>query len=122
LTLEDVEITSEDIPGWLVASENGITVALDISISEELKMEGLSRDVVNRLQNLRKDSGMEVQDKIYVTYSSADAQMNQAIDAYKEYIQKETQSLSLVPSEKISNGTVIDIDGIELTVEITVAN
>ncbi len=121
LTLEDVEITSEDIPGWLVASENGLTVALDISISEDLKKEGLSRDVVNRLQNLRKDSGLEVQDKINVLYTSADEQMNDAIELFKEYIQKETQALSLTKAGNISNGTVIDIDGTELTVAIAVA-
>ena len=120
LSLEDVEITSEDIPGWLVANENGLTVALDISISDELKMEGMSRDVVNRLQNLRKDSGMEVQDKIKVSYYSRDEQMNQSITLFKEYIQKETQALSLEPSENISDGTVIDIDGTELTVAISV--
>ena len=120
LTLEDVEITSEDIPGWLVASENGLTVALDISISDELRMEGLSRDVVNRLQNLRKDSGLEVQDKINVLYTSTDEQMNTAIETHKEYIQKETQALSLVKAGNISGGTVIEIDGTELTVAMSV--
>ncbi len=76
LGLEDVEITSEDIPGWLVASEDGLTVALDITITDELKKEGLSRDVVNRLQNLRKDQGLEVQDKINVSYHTNDESLN----------------------------------------------
>ena len=66
LSLEDVEITSQDIEGWLVANSNGITVALDITISEELKNEGIARELVNRIQNIRKDSGFEVTDKIKV--------------------------------------------------------
>ena len=66
LSLEDVEITSQDIEGWLVANSNGITVALDITISEELKQEGIARELVNRIQNIRKDSGFEVTDKIKV--------------------------------------------------------
>jgi isoleucyl-tRNA synthetase len=64
LVLEDVLISSEDIPGWSVASENGLTVALDITLTEELKREGIARDFVNRVQNLRKDMGLEVLDKI----------------------------------------------------------
>ncbi|MDH5610598.1 MAG: isoleucine--tRNA ligase, partial [Cyclobacteriaceae bacterium] len=79
LSLDDVEIVSEDIPGWLVASEDGFTVALDITITEALKKEGLSRDVVNRIQNLRKDKGLEVQDKIKVSVASADPLMVEAI-------------------------------------------
>jgi isoleucyl-tRNA synthetase len=66
LTIEDVEISSQDIEGWLVANSNGITVALDIVISPELKKEGIARELVNRIQNIRKDSGFEVTDKIKV--------------------------------------------------------
>ncbi|MFY0599955.1 MAG: isoleucine--tRNA ligase [Cyclobacteriaceae bacterium] len=121
LTLEDVEISSEDIPGWLVASEDGLTVALDITMDDDLKKEGLSRDVVNRLQNLRKDLGMEVQDKISVQYFASDDLMKDAIGQFSEYIQKETQALNIVFDEKISDGNVIDIDGIELTVNIAVS-
>ena len=66
LSLEDVEITSQDIPGWLVANANGITVALDITITDELRKEGIARELVNRIQNIRKDSGLEVTDKIKV--------------------------------------------------------
>ncbi len=120
ITMEDVEISSEDIPGWLVASEDGLTVALDITITDELKKEGLSRDVVNRLQNLRKDQGLEVQDKINVTYHTSDDLLKSAIHAYAEYIKKETQALSLKAVEK-AIGTTLDIDGIEFTVGIEVA-
>ncbi len=118
LTLEDVEITSEDIPGWMVASEGGLTVALDISLTDELKREGLSRDVVNRVQNLRKDQGMEVTDKIKVVYSSPNTEMEKAVVDFAEYIKEETQALEL---ENGSNdGTELDIDGIALTIKIEV--
>jgi isoleucyl-tRNA synthetase len=121
LTLEDVEITSEDIPGWLVASEDGLTVALDITMTDDLRKEGISRDVVNRLQNLRKDQGMEVQDKIHVRYASKDELLKNSILMFSDYIQKETQAVKLEFVEEIPDGTVIDIDGIELTVAIEVA-
>jgi isoleucyl-tRNA synthetase len=121
LTLEDVEISSEDIPGWLVASEDGLTVALDITITDELKKEGTSRDVVNRLQNLRKDSGLDVQDKINVKYTSSNELLINAVTQFADYIKKETQAINLEFVDKVSDGTVIDIDGTELTVEIIVA-
>src|SRR5690554_7970894 len=66
LTLEEVEISSQDTEGWLVANANGITVALDITITDELRKEGIARELVNRIQNIRKDSGFEVTDKINV--------------------------------------------------------
>ncbi|MEQ8472935.1 MAG: isoleucine--tRNA ligase [Marinoscillum sp.] len=118
---DDVEITSEDIPGWLVASEDGLTVALDITITDELKQEGISRDVVNRLQNLRKDQGLEVQDKIQVNYHTTDDLLKSSIEAYKKYIQKETQALSLEYVEKANGGTTLEIDGLEMTVDLKVA-
>ena len=121
LGLEDVEITSEDIPGWLVASEDGLTVALDITITDDLKQEGISRDVVNRLQNLRKDQGLEVQDKIKVSYHTTDDLLKTSVEAYKNYIQKETQALSLEYVEQANGGTSLDIDGLEMTVELEVA-
>lgn len=120
LGLDDVEITSEDIPGWLVASEDGLTVALDITITDELKKEGLSRDVVNRLQNLRKDQGLEVQDKIKVSYDTPDDQLKKAMEAYTSYIRKETQALALEYVAKLQ-GTELDIDGVTLTVTLEVA-
>ena len=73
LTPDDVEITSEDIPGWLVASEGKLTVALDVNITQELKDEGIAREFVNRIQNIRKESGFEVTDKIAVEIQRHDA-------------------------------------------------
>ena len=121
LTLEDVEITSQDIPGWLVASEGGLTVALDITITDDLRKEGLSRDVVNRIQNLRKDRGLEVQDKITVKYTTADEMMNNALVDFAEYIKTETQAVSLEAKDS-NGGEQFDIDGIEINVQIEVAN
>ncbi len=120
LSLEDVEITSEDIPGWLVASEGGLTVALDITVTDDLKKEGISRDIVNRVQNLRKDQGMEVQDKISIQYFSGDEVTRQAVETFKEYIQKETQALKLEYKNELSNGTELDIDGIPIRIAIDV--
>lgn len=121
LGLDDVEITSEDIPGWLVASEDGLTVALDITITDALKKEGISRDVVNRLQNLRKERGMEVQDKIMVNYFTTDDLMRASIEAFKKNIQKETQALSLEYVEKLIDEMELDIDGMALKVSLEVA-
>ena len=119
LTLEDVEITSQDIPGWLVASEGSLTVALDITISEDLRKEGLSRDMVNRIQNLRKDQGLEVQDKIAIRYATSDEMMSAAISDFADYIKSETQALTLEPNGA-SGGEKLDIDGIEIDVKIEV--
>ena len=121
LSLEDVEITSQDIPGWLVASEGGLTVALDITITDDLKKEGLSRDVVNRIQNLRKDKGLEVQDKIAVSYTTSDDMMSDALTDFAGYIKTETQAVSL-EAKDVNDGEMFDIDGIEINVQIEVAN
>lgn len=120
LTLEDVEISTQDIPGWLVASEDGFTVALDITITDELKKEGLARDLVNRIQNLRKDKGLDVQDKIDISFETSNDLMKQAIVGYEDYIKKETQTLSLNNVQNGINGDSVDIDGIELQVSIEV--
>lgn len=120
LTLEQVEISSEDIPGWLVASENGLTVALDITLTDDLKKEGLARDVVNRVQNLRKDKGLEVQDKIEINFDSSIKMMVEAVEVHREYIQRETQALKLERQDGLNNGEVLDIDGTDLTIQLEV--
>ena len=92
---DDLLIQSEDIPGWIVATEGGLTVALDINITEELKKEGIARDIVNRVQNLRKDMGLEVQDKIKISIAERDGEVVDSINKNKEYICSETQALVL---------------------------
>ncbi len=110
---EDVEITSQDIPGLLVASEQGLTVALDVTITEELKNEGIARELVNRIQNLRKDKGLEVQDRINITIKEEKSIVN-AVQKYKEYICLETQADTLKMEAEISNADIVSLDTLEL--------
>ncbi|MBX9888159.1 MAG: isoleucine--tRNA ligase [Flavobacteriaceae bacterium] len=118
LSIEDVEITSQDIEGWLVANANGITVALDITISEELKQEGIARELVNRIQNIRKDSGFEVTDKIKVKLQR-DGLLEQAILKNQDYIKSETLTSELVFMDEVSNGTEIEFDDIKTMILIS---
>ncbi|MFV8391552.1 isoleucine--tRNA ligase [Flavobacterium sp. LB2P6] len=118
LTLEDVEITSQDIEGWLVANSNGITVALDITISPVLKQEGIARELVNRIQNIRKDSGFEVTDKIKVQLKR-NGILEEAILKNEAYIKSETLTSDLVFVDEIENGTEIEFDDIKTMILIS---
>jgi isoleucyl-tRNA synthetase len=118
LTSEDVEITSQDIPGWLVANANGITVALDITISEELKQEGIARELVNRIQNIRKDSGFEVTDKIQVQIQRS-GELEHAIKNNEDYIMSETLTEKLNFLDEVQNGIEIEFDDIKTKILIT---
>ncbi len=118
LTSEDVEISSQDIEGWLVANSNGITVALDITISSVLKQEGIARELVNRIQNIRKDSGFEVTDKIKVKLQK-NAELESAVSKNIEYIKSETLTESLIFDENIINGIEIEFDSIITKILIT---
>lgn len=109
LTLEDFEIRAEDIPGWLVASENGLTVALDNTISDELRQEGIARELVNRVQNLRKDSGLDVTDKIILTISTSES-IQKALAENQLYICEEVLASDLHFDSNIPNGTITDIE------------
>ncbi|MBY0435619.1 MAG: isoleucine--tRNA ligase, partial [Cyclobacteriaceae bacterium] len=118
LVLEDVLISSEDIPGWAVATEGGLTVALDISITEELKKEGIARDFVNRVQNLRKDMGLEVLDKIAIEVEKGEAQAVAALVDFGDYIRTETQALTLEFKDQLADSTPVDMDEFMLKVRI----
>lgn len=122
--LEDVLISSEDIPGWAVASEGGITVALDITVTDELKREGIARDFVNRIQNLRKEMGLEVLDKISIevekTQNGQGEAVTSALSQFKDYISTETQALSLELKEQVTQATEVDMDEFMLKVKISV--
>ena len=121
INLNDVEIQTEDVPGWLVASENGITVALDITISDELRQEGIARDFVNRIQNYRKDTGFEVTDKIQIQLFNNNQMLADAIDANRAYICQEVQALSLKIFDEKPNETVeIEMDEFLLVVSVDV--
>jgi isoleucyl-tRNA synthetase len=118
LVVEDVLISSEDIPGWAVASENGLTVALDITITEDLKLEGIARDFVNRVQNLRKDMGLQVLDKIGIEVERDGELAALALTEFKEYISTETQALSLELKDKLPNASEVDMDDFVLKVVV----
>ncbi|MGY6742537.1 MAG: isoleucine--tRNA ligase [Cecembia sp.] len=118
ILLEEVLISSQDIPGWSVASDQGLTVALDITLTEELKQEGIARDLVNRIQNLRKDMGLEVQDKIHIKVAKHDALVDAALTNFAGYIQTETQALSLEQNGALEDATLLDMDDFELKVKI----
>ena len=114
----DVEIISEDIPGWLVANEGRQTVALDITVTDELKKEGLARELVNRIQNLRKSSGFEITDKVNITLASS-AEMDGAAEAYQEYIKSQVLANNLViTAEPISDATSLDFEDFTLAVKV----
>ena len=114
----DVEIISEDIPGWLVANEGRLTVALDITVTDELKKEGLARELVNRIQNLRKSSGFEITDKVNITLASS-AEMDGAVEAYQEYIKSQVLANNLVITAKpISDATSLDFEDFTLAVKV----
>lgn len=118
LTTEDVEISSQDIPGWLVANANGLTVALDITLTEELKNEGIARELVNRIQNLRKDSGFEVTDKIKVQLQYNEI-LAKAIKENENYIKSETLTETLVLENEVLNGSEIEFDEIKTRILIS---
>ncbi|EAR13674.1 isoleucyl-tRNA synthetase [Polaribacter irgensii 23-P] len=112
LELSDVEISSKDIEGWLVANEGSITVALDVTITEDLRKEGVARELVNRIQNARKDTGLEVTDKIKLTVLNFE-NLQQSISENKAYIMSETLTEELVFVDELSNGTEIEFDTIK---------
>lgn len=119
LSLDDVEITSQDIPGWLVANADGITVALDITISDTLKREGIARELVNRIQNIRKDSGFEVTDKIKVLLQH-DAELEASVNENRGYIMSETLTEQLDFSNELNgSATAIEFDDIKTKILIT---
>jgi isoleucyl-tRNA synthetase len=109
LALSEVEISSEDIPGWTVASKGPLTVALDINVTPELIQEGDAREFVNRIQKIRKDSGFEVTDRIDV-YVAASNGIGQSLAKYNNYICAEILADKLVITTQIDDGTEIEIN------------
>jgi isoleucyl-tRNA synthetase len=117
LQLQDVEISSQDIEGWLVASSGSLTVALDITIDEELKQEGIARELVNRIQNLRKDSGFEVTDKIDIRILK-DGLVERAVKSNISYIKNETLTSELNFEEQMEDGVAISFDDVNTKLSI----
>lgn len=115
LTLSDFEINAKDIPGWLVATDGPLTVALDITLTDELKEEGIARELVNRIQNMRKDSGLDVTDRIAIHYK-ADEEITKAIATNSQYISDEVLADQIV--EQDNGGESFDLDEGQVTISI----
>ena len=111
MPVEDVEIQTEDIPGWTVATEGHLTIALDINVTEELKEEGIAREFINKIQNLRKESNFEVTDRIRLAIEKHDA-FNTALENHKEYICVQTlaDQLALVDAVDPERAKEVEID------------
>ncbi|MDR2147687.1 MAG: isoleucine--tRNA ligase [Tannerella sp.] len=118
ITSDDVEIISEDIPGWLVANEGNITIALDVTVTEDLRREGVARELVNRIQNLRKSSGLDITDKIKIEITSP-PEIGESVRDYSDYIQKQVLAVSLDMVENLTDGTELDFEDFQVQVRIT---
>ena len=114
----DVEIFSEDIPGWLVANEGKLTVALEVNVTEELKREGVARELVNRIQNIRKSSGFEITDKIAIVLSK-NPNSDDAVNEYNTYICNQVLANSLVLADEVAEGTELNFDDFSLFIRVT---
>ena len=111
----DVEIISEDIPGWLVSNEGNLTVALEIELTDELRNEGMARELISRIQNIRKESGLEITDRIHVTVSPTE-RIEKAIAGYADYIKSQVLALDINVAE--NDGVEVEIDDFKLNVKI----
>ncbi|WP_019948757.1 isoleucine--tRNA ligase [Hymenobacter aerophilus] len=120
LAPDDVEIRTDDLPGWLVATDGPLTVALDVTLTDELRQEGVARELVNRLQNLRKDSGLEVQDKIRVTLGQQ-PELEAAVQSFGDYIREEIQALSLDFAVDVNGDSVLEFDDYQVPVRLEAA-
>lgn len=113
----EVDIQSEDVPGWMVATKGGLTVALDIQVTEELELEGNARELVNRIQKIRKDSGLELTDRIHVNLSYVE-NLTSTITKYKDYICAEILADGLEFDANLSDGTDVEVNEIPLKVQV----
>ena len=116
--LNDVEVSSEDVPGWLVANKGSLTVALDVTITPELINEGNARELVNRIQKIRKDSGFELTDRIDVQLAGAES-LSVSITEYKSYICAEILADSLELVQETANGTEVEVNDLLIKVQVS---
>ncbi len=120
VTLDDVEVIPEDIPGWLVANDGSVTVALDVTVTPELRNEGMARELINRIQNIRKSSDFEITDKVRVELTSVPA-VDDALASFGDYIAAQVLADSIVTVDALEGGDVVrlDIDGTEVMARVT---
>ncbi len=117
IEVADVDIISEDMPGWTVANDGNLTVALDIQITDELRTEGVARELVKRIQNIRKESGFEITDRIAVTLEHNE-QTDKAVDQFKDYICGQVLANSLTVVDKLDNAMELDLDDYKVNILI----
>ena len=120
VALADVEVISEDIPGWLVTNEGNLTVALDITITDQLRKEGIARELVNRIQNLRKSSNFNLTDRIVVTISP-DEHINEAVSEWTDYIAKQVLAVSITLAQCPAEAAEVDMDDYKLKINVVKA-
>jgi isoleucyl-tRNA synthetase len=120
LTVEaaDVDIISEDIPGWLVANEGNLTVALEVELTDDLKNEGMARELINRIQNIRKESGFEITDRICVSVAP-NAEVEKSLAAFADYVK--TQVLADDIRIEANDGQEVEFDEFKLNIKITIS-
>ena len=117
VTTDDVEIIPQDIPGWLVGSDGNVAVALDVSLTQDLKNEGMARELVNRIQNIRKGNDFKISDRVKVTLSDIPV-VRQAVEAFNDYIASQVLADSIELMPEVSDGTLLDIDGYEVYAKV----
>ena len=115
----DVEIISEDIPGWLVANEGNLTVALDITLTDDLRREGVARELVNRIQNVRKSKDFDITDKIVVRINPDD-RVNDAVEQFKDYIARQVLAVSIELQDVTGNPDRVELDMDDYMLYVTV--
>lgn len=121
VTLEDVEIIAEDVPGWLVANDGNVTVALDVTLTPELKNEGMARELINRIQNIRKQNDFDITDRVHVVLTDL-PEIQEALAGYGDYIASQVLADSLVcSSDVIEGGVDLDIDGLQASAKVSKA-
>ena len=118
ITLDDVEVIPEDIPGWLVANDDNVTVALDVTVTPELRREGMARELINRIQNIRKGSNFEITDKVKVVLSDA-PEVKESLESYGDYIATQVLASSLATGTPGDSAVELDIDGLKINAEVT---
>jgi len=111
----DVEIISEDIPGWLVSNEGNLTVALEVELTEELKKEGMARELINRIQNIRKDSGLEITDRVQITLAPQE-EVEKAVEAYAELIKGQVLANSITIAD--NDGVATEFDDFSINIKV----
>jgi isoleucyl-tRNA synthetase len=118
IELADVEIFSEDVPGWTVANEGALTVALDVEVTDDLRREGIAREVVKKIQAIRKESGFDITDRISVQIEH-DSASDAAVEQFREYICNQVLADNIALCDSVESSEVVELDGAEVKVSVS---